>query len=61
MCAVMQKGFPSLMESLMDKEIQFAIRLTLYTSTVSTIICLIFSVPISYGLARYNFWGKRGY
>lgn len=58
-CVVMQKGFPSLMESLMDKEIQFAIRLTLYTSTMSTIICLIFSVPISYGLARYNFWGKK--
>lgn len=56
---VMQKGFPSLIESLMDKEIQFAIRLTLYTSTVSTIICLIFSVPISYGLARYNFRGKK--
>lgn len=59
MCAVMQRGFPTLIESLRDKEVQFAIRLTLYTATVSTIICLIFSVPISYGLARYNFWGKK--
>lgn len=56
---VLQKGFPSLMESLLDKEIQFAVRMTLYTSTVSTILCLIFSIPISYGLARYNFIGKK--
>lgn len=56
---VLVKGFPSLLESLKDKEIQFAIRLSFLTSTISTLICLIFSVPISYGLARYNFRGKR--
>lgn len=56
---ILHKGFPNLIESLMDKEIQFAIKLTLYTSTVSTIICLIFSVPIAYGLARFNFHGKK--
>lgn len=56
--AILQKALPVLRESLMDKEIQFAIKLTLYTSTVSTVLCLIFSIPIAYGLARYNFWGK---
>lgn len=56
---ILQKSFSSLKDSLLDKEIQFAIRMTLYTSTMSTIICLLFSVPIAYGLARYNFFAKR--
>ncbi|QXE18833.1 ABC transporter permease [Clostridium sp. 001] len=55
---VFQKSFPNLASIIMDKEIQFAIKLTLYTSTISTIICLIFAVPIAYGLARYDFFGK---
>lgn len=56
---VLDKCFFILKEIIEDTEIQFAIRLTLYTATVSTIICLIFSVPIAYGLARFKFCGKR--
>lgn len=56
---VLLKGFPNLLESLKDTEIQFAIKLSFFTSSVSTIICLFLSIPISYGLARYHFWGKR--
>lgn len=56
---VIQKGIPSLLEVIMDNEIQYAIKMTMYTSSVSTVLCLIFSIPISYGLARYNFYGKR--
>lgn len=56
---VLLRGIPNLLESLLDKEIQFAIKLSLFTSTISTIICLAFSIPISYGLARFNFWGEK--
>nr|WP_242824781.1 hypothetical protein [Clostridium botulinum] len=56
---VLLRGIPNLIESLLDKEIQFAIKLSFFTSTISTIICLIFSIPISYGLVRFNFWGKK--
>ncbi|WP_252250433.1 ABC transporter permease [Clostridium sp. ZBS13] len=56
---VLLRGIPNLIESLLDKEIQFAIKLSFFTSTISTIICLMFSIPISYGLVRFNFWGKK--
>ncbi len=56
---VLLKGFPNLKESLLNKEIQFAIKLSFFTATISTIMCVIFSIPISYGLARYNFLGKK--
>jgi molybdate transport system permease protein len=36
-------------------EIWFAIKLTLFTSTVSAILALIIAIPVSYILARYNF------
>lgn len=46
-------------ESILSGEIQFAIRLSLITSVISTIFCIIVSVPAAYALARYNFWGKN--
>jgi molybdate transport system permease protein len=49
----------ALMESLLSGEIQFAIRLSLITSVISTILCIIVSVPAAYALARYNFRGKN--
>lgn len=36
-------------------EIFFAIKLTLLTATVSSVIALIFAVPVAYILSRYNF------
>jgi molybdate transport system permease protein len=46
-------------ESLLSGEIQFAIRLSLITSVISTIFCIVVSVPAAYALARYNFPGKN--
>lgn len=48
----------ALMESLRSAEIQFAIRLSLITSVVSTLFCILVSVPAAYALARYEFRGK---
>ena len=57
--SVLKRSLPYLLESLMDAEIQFAIKMTLYTSTIATLISLIFSVPIAYGLAKFEFYGKE--
>jgi molybdate transport system permease protein len=49
----------ALLESLLSGEIQFAIRLSLITSVISTIFCIFVSVPAAYALARYDFPGKN--
>lgn len=49
----------ALITSLVSGEIMFAIRLSLITSVISTLICIIVSVPAAYALARYNFTGKN--
>jgi len=49
----------ALMDSFLSSEIQFAIKLSLITSVISTIICIIVSVPAAYELSRYNFPGKN--
>ena len=48
----------ALISSLTSGEIWFAIRLSLITSIISTLICLIVSLPSAYILTRYNFRGK---
>jgi molybdate transport system permease protein len=48
-----------LVSSILSPEIQFAIYLSLATSVVSTIICIVAAVPAAYALARYNFFGKH--
>jgi len=49
----------ALIDSLLSGETRFAIRLSLITSVISTIFCIIVSVPAAYALARYNFRGKN--
>src|SRR6056297_91182 len=55
---ILIRGLPNLKQSLLIEEIQFAIKLSLYTSLTSTFFCILFSVPIAYGLARFDFTGK---
>ena len=57
-CVVTHTTPQALITSLASKEIQFAIRLSLITSVISTILCIVVSVPAAYALARYSFWGK---
>ncbi len=44
---------------LFSKEILFAIRLTLFTSTMATIISMVFAVPAAYAISKTNFRGKN--
>ncbi len=50
---------PALAASLASPEIQFAILLSLVTSTVSTLVCIAIAIPVAYSLSRYRFFGKR--
>lgn len=48
----------ALMTSITSSEILFAIKLSIITSIISTLACIIVSLPAAYALARYNFRGK---
>ncbi|WMJ79737.1 ABC transporter permease [Clostridium sp. MB40-C1] len=56
---VLIKGLPNLKTSFESPEIRFALRLSIYTSIISTSFCILFAVPIAYCLVRFDFWGKR--
>jgi molybdate transport system permease protein len=56
---VMHPTSENLINSILSPEIQFAITLSLTTSVISTILCIIIAVPAAYGLARYAFFGKN--
>lgn len=56
---VVIKGLPNLALLIRDDEVIFAIKLSLYTTLISTILCLIFAIPVSYLLARYDFPFKK--
>jgi molybdate transport system permease protein len=47
------------LESLASPQIRFAIRLSLISCTISTLLSLWVAVPLGYLLARTNFWGKE--
>ncbi|WZL73880.1 ABC transporter permease [Clostridiaceae bacterium 35-E11] len=53
------KGIPNLESSFQTPEIRFALKLSLFTSFISTFLCIFFAVPIGYGLARFHFWGEK--
>ncbi|MDY6865452.1 MAG: ABC transporter permease [Halobacteriota archaeon] len=57
-CVVTHTTPYALITSVLSEEIQFAIKLSLTTAIVSTIICICASIPAAYALARYDFFGK---
>ncbi len=56
---VVFKGLSVLVRSIASQEIQFAIRLSLFTSITSTLICVFFALPVAYGLERFNIPGRK--
>lgn len=56
---VVLKGLPSIGKALLTKEIQFSIKLSLYTSVISTIFCILIAMPIAYVLARVDIRAKQ--
>lgn len=54
---VLAGGLPGLPRALTTPEVHFAVKLSLFTSLVSTALCLVVAVPVSYALARYRLPG----
>lgn len=54
-----QLGNTSFQKKIYLNEIYFALKLTLLTATISSIIAIIFAIPVGYILARYNFFLKN--
>lgn len=57
-CIVTHTTPQALITNLTSDEILFAIRLSLITATISTILCMIVAIPTGYSLARSDFPGK---
>lgn len=45
-------------ESLVSAETRFAIRLSVTTACISTVLCLLIAVPVSYAVSQFTFPGK---
>jgi molybdate transport system permease protein len=56
---VLYPPLPALAASLASPEIEFAITLSVVTSTISTAICVALAIPAAYTLARYDFPAKK--
>ena len=50
--AIILGGMPYMKEALASREVRFSIRLSLFTATVSTAVCLLLAIPSGYTLAR---------
>ena len=57
-CVVTHTNPQVLWASIASKEIRFAIELSFFTAIISTLMCIAVSIPASYSLARYEFFGK---
>ncbi len=45
-------------QNIWNPEMRFSLRLSLITGFISTVMVMIFALPIGYTLSRFNFWGK---
>lgn len=49
---ILWKGLPCFAESFVSEEVQFAIKLSIITASISTVICIILAIPTSYALTK---------
>jgi len=52
---ILYPPLPVLVSSLASPEIQFAVILSITTSTISTVVCVGIAIPAAYALSRYSF------
>lgn len=56
---VVWKGLAGLPLTIASPEIRFAVKLSLFTSVTSTLICIFIALPVAYGLERFSIPGKK--
>lgn len=57
-CIFAHLDLGALKESVRNREVLFAITLSIWTSTLSTFFCLMLAIPVAYSLVRVRFKGK---
>lgn len=57
--AIVLKGLPYLGQAFYSDEVRFAVKLSLYTASISTIICMALAIPTAYALTRTAFPFKK--
>lgn len=50
---------PLFMKTLFSERTLYAVRLSLITATIATVISLLFAIPSAYALSRYRFFGRQ--
>lgn len=53
------EGLPHIKEAILSKEVQFSMKMSITTATISTLIVMFFAIPSGYILERRDFLGKR--
>ena len=61
MAGIVIKGIPNIPEIWNSEEVRFAIRLSLVTSLISTMICLLFGIPAAFIVTRQDFRLRKLY
>ncbi|NMX21508.1 molybdate ABC transporter permease subunit [ANME-1 cluster archaeon GoMg4] len=56
---VVKSSPQSLLSNIQSEEIRFAFFMGLITAIISTVLCLVVSIPTAYAIARYRFFGGR--
>ena len=57
--SIVVKGFPYIGEAFLSEEVRFAVKLSLYTSSVSTLVCLLLAIPTAYAVTKTSLPFKR--
>ena len=53
------KGIPYIKDAFFTKEVQFSIKLSMKTTSISTLICMLLAIPTSYAFTKLNFPLKK--
>lgn len=57
--AIVAGGISHFGEAISSEEVLFSLRMSVTTSSISTVICLLLSLPAAYALSHVSFPGKR--
>ena len=57
--AIVAGGISHFGEAISSEEVLFSLRMSVTTSSISTVICLLLSLPTAYALSHVAFPGKR--
>ncbi len=47
-----------IIESIKSEEMAYSLKLSLVTASISTLLVMLFGIPIGYALSRFDFYGK---